>query len=143
MKLKEVIQRYLTEKGMSAREFGRRCGFSNAYITILLKGVNPRSGDELNPTLDTYQKVARGMGISLGELLNETGYVSRLSVYGTERYNPFYDRDNDAYGTDDEWRKRHGAIDENPRLQRRVDALRGCDDSTLDKVLAVIEVMTK
>lgn len=68
MKLKEIIAAYRKEHNMSMREFGRKCGLSNAYISILETGVNPRSGEPLSPTVDTYNKIAHAMGISLNDL---------------------------------------------------------------------------
>lgn len=70
MKLREVIQQYRESHNISRREFGRKCGLSNAYISILEAGVNPRTGDPLSPTLETYQKIAKAMGISLNALLS-------------------------------------------------------------------------
>ncbi len=70
MTLSELIKKYRQEHGMSMREFGRKCGFSNAYISILESGVNPRSGEVLKPTLATYQKIAAAMGISIDSLFS-------------------------------------------------------------------------
>lgn len=70
MKLKDIISQYRESHQMSKREFGRKCGFSNAYISILETGVNPRTGEPLSPTVDTYSKIARAMGISLNTLLD-------------------------------------------------------------------------
>lgn len=70
MKLKDIISQYRNQHQMSKREFGRKCGFSNAYISILETGVNPRTGEPLSPTVDTYSKIARAMGISLNALLD-------------------------------------------------------------------------
>lgn len=141
VELGELISGYLEEKKMSAREFGRRCGFSNAYVSVLIKGIHPRTGARLEHTMETYQKVADGMQMPLEDLLRKIGYINSLTVFGNEPYNPFYDSDNEAYGTDIEWRKRHGAIDERERLQVIVDMLITCSDETLDKVIAVIRVL--
>lgn len=70
MKLKDIISQYRESHQMSKREFGRKCGFSNAYISILETGVNPRTGTPLSPTVETYSKIARAMGISLNTLLD-------------------------------------------------------------------------
>lgn len=70
MNLREVISQYRESHHMSRREFGRKCGLSNAYISILETGVNPRTGEPLSPTLETYQKIASAMGITLNTLLS-------------------------------------------------------------------------
>ncbi len=141
MELRELIKEFLEEHNMSTREFGRRCGFSNSYVSSLLSGVNPRTGKPLASTMETYEKVAKGMQVSLDYVLERVGYLNGLKVSKTADYNPFFDTENDAYGTDIEWRKRHGRIDDNPRLQRIVDLLSDCDDATLDRVIAIIEVL--
>ena len=70
MTLAELIKKYRLEHGLSMREFGRKCGFSNAYISILEGGVNPRTGEILKPTLATYQKIADAMGITIDSLFS-------------------------------------------------------------------------
>lgn len=80
MKLSEIIRLYREQHGMSRREFGRKCGVSNAYISILESGVNPHSGEPLSPTVETYQKIAYAMGISLNELLDMLGDDELITV---------------------------------------------------------------
>lgn len=70
MKLKDITKQYREQHGMSKREFGRKCGFSNAYVSVLESGVNPHTGETLKPTVHTYTKIAKAMGISLNDLLN-------------------------------------------------------------------------
>lgn len=70
MTLAELIKKYRSEHGMSMREFGRKCGFSNAYISVLESGVNPNTGEILKPTLATYQKIATAMGITIDSLFS-------------------------------------------------------------------------
>lgn len=70
MTLAELIKKYRQERGMSMREFGRKCGFSNAYISTLESGVNPHTGEILKPTLATYQKIAAAMGITIDSLFS-------------------------------------------------------------------------
>lgn len=141
MTLQKVLKRYLYEQGISAREFGRRCGFSNTYVSVLISGKNPGSKKELKPTVETYEKIAKGMGISVQDLLSMIGFKSGLIVSDKTPYNPFYDEDNDAYGDDIEWRKMHGAIDDNENLRRIVTMCVGLDDATLKQIAAVIEVL--
>ncbi len=70
MKIGEIISQYREQHHMSMRAFGRKCGVSNAYISILEAGVNPRSGEPLSPTVETYRKISRAMDMSLNDLLN-------------------------------------------------------------------------
>lgn len=73
MKLRDIIRQYREQHSMSRREFGRKCGLSNAYISILESGVNPRTGEPLSPTVETYQKIAQAMGISINALFSMLG----------------------------------------------------------------------
>lgn len=87
MKLKDIIAAYRKEHNMSMREFGRKCGLSNAYISILETGVNPRSGEPLSPTVDTYNKIAHAMGISLNDLFEMLNADELITINATEEFN--------------------------------------------------------
>lgn len=90
-----------------------------------------------NIPIERLGRIADALGVTTATLAGWGG----LSAVGKDAYNPFFDDDNDAYGTDIEWRKRHGAIDDNPRLQTIVDLCRECDDATLDRIIAMIGVL--
>lgn len=68
MKLGELIIDYRTRMSISQREFSRRCDLSNSYISFLEKGVNPKTGKPLVPTIEQYKKISRGMNITLQRL---------------------------------------------------------------------------
>lgn len=82
MTLAELIKGYRKEHGLSMREFGRNCGFSNSYISTLESGVNPNTGKRLKPTLATYQKIATAMGITIDSLFSilQDGSLSTLPL---------------------------------------------------------------
>jgi len=44
MKLGEWLKAYREEHGLSMRAMADLCGFSKAYINILEKGINPKTG---------------------------------------------------------------------------------------------------
>lgn len=70
MTLGEIIAAYLDETGMSTREFARRCGsVSYGYISMLIRGENPKTGKPIRPNIDKVHAIAGGLGISLDELL--------------------------------------------------------------------------
>ena len=54
---------------MSQRAFASACGITNAHISLLEQGINPKTGKPLTPTLPMLKKIANGMGISVDELL--------------------------------------------------------------------------
>ena len=59
--------------------FAARCGLSKGYFSMLEKGKHPQSRRSIVPSIDTYAKLAKGMGLSLDELLVqiEQGSMSR------------------------------------------------------------------
>ena len=70
MTLRELIAQYRSEHGLSQRQFAVQCSLSNGYISMLEKGVNPKTGLPLTPTLQALKKLATGMGISLSDLIS-------------------------------------------------------------------------
>ena len=69
MTLGQLISQYIAEHDLSLRTFAARCGVSHGYIAILIRGVNPTTGEPLRPTLDKLKAIASGMGITVDELL--------------------------------------------------------------------------
>lgn len=69
MEIKDVLKNFREENKISQREFSRRSGLSNSLISILEMGVNPQTGKKIKPDIETYIKIADGMGIQLSELL--------------------------------------------------------------------------
>ncbi len=68
MTLGKFIARYLDENDLSISEFGRKCGISKAYVSMLIKGINPANGEPLAPSIKIMDKLARGMNVSVDEL---------------------------------------------------------------------------
>ena len=78
MKLSNILIDYRNRMQISQREFARRCGLSNSYISFIENEFNPRTGKPIVPTLEQYQKLATCMGMSvhqLFELLDEDSPV--------------------------------------------------------------------
>ena len=72
MTIGEIIAAYLDENDMSVREFARRCGsVSYGYISMLIRGENPKTGRPIRPNIDKVQAIAGGLEISLDELLRQ------------------------------------------------------------------------
>ena len=57
------IRRIRTELGLSQEELAFRCGMQASHIGFLERG-------QRNPTLDTLERIAAGLGISVCDLLN-------------------------------------------------------------------------
>ena len=73
MKLGELIVQYRHANDLSQREFARRAELSNSLISLIEKGVNPQTGKEISPDLETYQRIAMAMGISVQTLFEKLG----------------------------------------------------------------------
>ncbi|HHY80764.1 MAG TPA: helix-turn-helix domain-containing protein [Thermoanaerobacter sp.] len=75
MKLGELIKKYREENKMSLREFAKKAGLSHSYINNLENGIDPRSGKEVMPTIETLKKIAQAMDMELNDLLTQIGYI--------------------------------------------------------------------
>ena len=125
MKLRDVIAQYRAAHGLSMREFGRKCHFSNAYVSILESGVNPRTGAPLRPTIDTYKKLAAGMGISLTDLFDmlQDDELVLLSASGKDD-NALFDQ-----------------IKERPLLQQAVEIAADLSDKDLSDIIKIMLIL--
>lgn len=68
MRLGEIIADYCRDHGLSYRQFALQCGVTNGYISMVVNGANPKTGKPLKPTIESYSKLAAGMGMSTNEL---------------------------------------------------------------------------
>jgi len=81
MKLSNVITDYRKQMQISQREFARRCGLSNSYISFIENEYNPRTGKPIVPTLEQYQKIASGMGLTVHELFERLDEDSPVDLH--------------------------------------------------------------
>jgi transcriptional regulator with XRE-family HTH domain len=70
MKLGEIIKNYRTENDISMREFAKMADMSNAYVSMLEKGVDGR-GKKIVPSIETINKVARACNMTFDTLFNQ------------------------------------------------------------------------
>lgn len=71
--LGDVIREYRATHGMSMDVFAKRAGLSKAYISMLEKNRDPRTGKNIEPSLETYIAVARATGENVEHVLKESG----------------------------------------------------------------------
>ena len=69
MKLGDLLKTYRSRNKITMKEFADSCGFSKAYVGMLEKGINPTTGKPVSPTVQTLEKIAKGMGRDLDSLL--------------------------------------------------------------------------
>lgn len=81
MKLSNIITDYRNQEQISQREFARRCGLSNSYISFIENEYNPRTGKPIVPTLEQYQKIASGMGLTVHELFERLDEDSPVDLH--------------------------------------------------------------
>lgn len=60
---------------MSLRDFAEKCSLSHSYVRNIKKGFDPRTGKQIRPTVETLEKLANGLGLTLDELLRQTGFA--------------------------------------------------------------------
>lgn len=69
MKIGEWLKLYREQHGLSMQALADLCGFSKAYINVLEKGVNPKTGKAISPTMQTFEKIARATKTDVDTLL--------------------------------------------------------------------------
>lgn len=89
MTLIELIQTYRQEHDLSQRQFALDCNLSNAYISMLERGENPKTGQPIVPSLVALKKLATGMHITLGDLMT---MVDDIPVALSEGEDDLYSR---------------------------------------------------
>jgi transcriptional regulator with XRE-family HTH domain len=81
MKLSAIITEYRKQSNISQREFARRCGLSNSYISFIENDYNPKTGKPIIPTLEQYQKIASGMGLTVHQLFERLDKDSPVDLH--------------------------------------------------------------
>ena len=69
MRVGEVVYNYRKRTGTTMQALAERSGVSKAYISMLEKDINPATGKSITPGLDTLDKLAGGMGITIDDFL--------------------------------------------------------------------------
>ncbi|MBJ8006247.1 MULTISPECIES: helix-turn-helix domain-containing protein [Bacillus cereus group] len=72
-----IIREYRQERNLSLREFATRCQLSHSYIDKLEKGIDPRNGKPVEPTLAVIEQIAKAINKDKTDLLEEIGYLNR------------------------------------------------------------------
>lgn len=59
----------------SLREASEKTGLSHTYISILEKGIDPRTKSPLHPSPETLRAYSKGYNYSYEELMKSAGYM--------------------------------------------------------------------
>ncbi len=70
MTLAELIADYRASNNLSQRQMGAQCGLSTGYISLVEKEINPQTGKPMVPTLTVLNKLAKGMNMTIDELIS-------------------------------------------------------------------------
>ena len=68
MRVGEIINKYLKDNDMSQRQFAKKCGLSNGYISMLIKNTNTHSEKPIVPSLTSLLAVSKALEITIDQL---------------------------------------------------------------------------
>lgn len=69
MALSKIVNDYRREHHLSMEDLAQRCHVTKAYISMIEKGKNNKTGEPIQPKAVTLAKLANGMGMSINTLL--------------------------------------------------------------------------
>lgn len=80
MILGDFIKQYRTQSGMNMQDFANKSGLSKAYISILERNYNPRSGKPPIPSLETIRAVASVIGMDFNDVIAALDGDQKISL---------------------------------------------------------------
>lgn len=92
MYIGDIIRQYREENHISLRVFANKCeGITHGYLAALEAGKNPRTGKPSNPSIEKLEAIAKGMNISIDELLDMMGEKRKKPLIPSPRVETFFD----------------------------------------------------
>jgi repressor LexA len=88
MNLGEIIKNYRRSHSLSMDDFSASSGISKAYIAMLEANENPATKKPIVPSINTIQKAADGMHLSLDRVISMMGNELVSSVDEIDRTEP-------------------------------------------------------
>jgi len=70
MTIGDVIKEFRRLNDLNLEEFGKMCGLSKSYISMLENNKDPR-GNPVNPSLETIDKIASAIGVDTDALVGQ------------------------------------------------------------------------
>lgn len=71
MRIGLIIKLYRESHSLSMEEFAKKANISKAYVGLLEKGIHPKTGNAIKPSIDIITKVANGMGTDFDTLFRQ------------------------------------------------------------------------
>lgn len=136
--LGETIKQYRQDEGLSLRELAAKCELSHAYIASLENDLDGRSGKSPRPTVETLKALAKGMGMTLENLMGRAGYLvfdkQDVDLQDGGRFSTALADDPDLA---EFWEqvKRRG------KLRLLIKQIKDLDDSSIMKIVRVIRAI--
>ena len=124
MKLGDLIIKYREDNKLSQREFARRADLSNSLISIIERGYNPQTGKEMSPDLETYQRIAAAMGMTVQALFETLGDDASVKISPAQ-----YRTDTDNY------------TDESDDVRLLIQNIRQFNPEEVQQVKAMMKIM--
>nr|DAK67888.1 MAG TPA: Repressor protein CI [Caudoviricetes sp.] len=83
MKLGELLKSYRTEHKLSMDAFCELSDLTKGYISMLEKNEHPKSKKPIVPSYDTIEKIAKGMQISIEDLIDMLDDDQEIQINAT------------------------------------------------------------
>jgi len=74
------VKSYRENHNLSMQEFADKAGLSKGYISMLEKGKHPQNSRDIVPSIETVNKIAIAMGISIDELLMQIDGNQQIDI---------------------------------------------------------------
>lgn len=81
MTFEEILIEQRLKRNLSLREAGALIGISHTYLSILEKGIDPRTGNHLIPSQDVLLKVCKAYELEYSKITTKFNIHSDHDVY--------------------------------------------------------------
>lgn len=80
MTLGDLIKIYRAEHDMSMADFALKSGLSKAYVSLLEKNKNPKTGKEITPSVDIIKKVSDAINMDFDEVFSSIDSTTKIII---------------------------------------------------------------
>lgn len=80
MEIGKIIKKYRDEHQLTMQQLADRASLSKGYISMLEKGKHPQNDRPIIPSIETVQKLAAAMNVSVDCLLEQCGSDQLIEV---------------------------------------------------------------
>lgn len=80
MTLGDLVHKYRDDHGLNMQDFADLCGLSKAYISILERNHNPKSGKPPIPSLETIKAISAALGLDFNDVIDALDSDQEVSL---------------------------------------------------------------